>query len=302
MKPFDLHEPTTVNEAVSLVAGLGDAAKLYAGGTELLLAMKTGVLQYDHLINVKTVAGLNDLTYDAATGALRIGAAVTHRAIESSAEVQQHFPLLAGVERRVANVRVRNVGTLAGNLCFAEPHSDPGAALLLFEAQAEVAGSSGVRRVSIEELQTGPYETGLQPDELLTVVSVPRLPDGMRGAYLKFGYHHRPTLGMGVAVKLDGQGTNGNGTIEDIRIALGSVSPKPLRLREAEVMLRGASLGDLFRDGSAGPLLTEATEAAARVADPVDDMHGSAEYKRHLTRVFLGRALRAAVEAPEDGA
>ena len=132
LRPFTLHEPTTVEEATSLLADLGGAARPYAGGTELLLAMKAGVLAYDHLVNVKTVAGLDGIALDG--GVLRVGSAVTHRELEASPVLGERFALLAGVERRVANVRVRNVGTLGGNLCFAEPHSDPGTALLLYDA------------------------------------------------------------------------------------------------------------------------------------------------------------------------
>ena len=200
LRPFRLHEPTTVEEATSLLADLGGAARPYAGGTELLLAMKAGVLAYDHLVNVKTVAGLDSIAYH--DGVLRIGCAVTHRELEGSAVLRERFALLAGVERRGANVRVRNVGTLGGNLCFAEPHSDPGMALLLYEAAVEVAGPRGRRTIALEELATGPYETALADDELLTRIDVPELPAGMAGAYLKFGYHQRPTLGIGVAVRL----------------------------------------------------------------------------------------------------
>ena len=294
LRPFRLHEPTTVEEATSLLADLGDAARPYAGGTELLLAMKAGVLAYDHLVNVKTVAGLDAIAFDG--GSLRIGSAVTHRELEASAALRDRFELLAGVERRVANVRVRNVGTLGGNLCFAEPHSDPGTALLLYDAQVEVAGPRGRRTIAVEELATGPYETALEDDELLTRIDVPELPAGMAGVYLKFGYHQRPTLGVGVAVKLGG---GARPAIEEVRVALGSVSPRPLRLRNVEDRLRGCSTAD------AGALAAaEAGELAAAASEAVDDLHGSAEYKRHVTKVYLGRALEQAIEvalAAESG-
>ncbi len=286
LRPFRLHEPTTVQEATSLLADLGDAARPYAGGTELLLAMKAGVLAYDHLVNVKTVAGLDGIALDG--GVLRIGSAVTHRELETSAVLRDRFALLAGVERRVANVRVRNVGTLGGNLAFAEPHSDPGTALLLHDARVEVAGPRGRRTIAVEELATGPYETALADDELLTRIDVPELPAGMAGAYLKFGYLHRPTLGVGVAVKL---GDGARSAIEDVRVALGSVSPRPLRLRDVEDRLRGCSTAD------APAAAAEAGERAAAAAEAVDDLHGSAEYKRHVTKVYLGRALEQAIEA-----
>ena len=294
LRPFRLHEPTTVQEATSLLADLGGAGRPYAGGTELLLAMKAGLLRYDHLVNVKTIAGLDQVGFE--DGVLSIGPTATHRDLEESAVVNERYPLLAGVERRVANVRVRNVGTIGGNLCFAEPHSDPGAALLLYDAEVEVAGPGGRRTLTVEELQTGPYETALGEDELLTRILVPVLPQGMTGTYLKFGYHHRPTLGVGVAVRLsDGARL----AIADVRVSVGSVSPRPLRLRDVEDRLRGQAVSDAVGDGSGElrPLVAEAGELAAAAAQPVDDMHGSADYKRHVTKVFLGRALDEAVQA-----
>lgn len=280
MKPFGLQEPSTVGEAVGALRELGDDGKLYAGGTELLLAMKSGLLEYGTLVNVKSVADLNDVSMDGTS--LHIGASATHSMVEHSAVVNEHFPLIADVEHRVANVRVRNVGTLVGNLCFAEPHADPGALLLLYEAQASVVGASGTRTVSIDELVVGPYETSLASDEFVSHVSVPPLPDGMVGAYMKFGYHHRPTLGIGAAVAVT------NGTIEDVRLTLGSVSPSPVRLRDAEDALRGAAVGD-------ESAMTRAGEIAAAVCDAIDDLHGTAEYKRHLVTVFVARAVAAAI-------
>ena len=152
----------------------GDDAALYAGGTELLLAMKEGLLRYEHLVNLKTVPGSDRLEYDGFARELHIGPAVTHRALEHSPEVAAQFPLIAAAEANVANVRVRNVGTLCGNLCFAEPHSDPSTFLLLYGARAEVQGTSGFRTIAIDQLVQGPYETCLEDGEMLTSVSVPQ--------------------------------------------------------------------------------------------------------------------------------
>ena len=306
LRRFRLHEPTSVEEAVSLLVQHGEAAGVYAGGTELLLAMKEGLLRYEHLVNVKTVAGLGDVSLDGASGLLSIGATATHRSLELSPMVRAEFPLLADVERQVANIRVRNVGTVGGNLCFAEPHSDVGAALLLFDAQVEVAGTAGRRSFPLEELATGPYETCLVEGEILTRVLAPRLPPGMTGAYLKFGYHERPTLGLGVAVRLGpaseagrGEAASPEARIEELRIAIGSVGPRPVRARKAEELLRGTGVEELLRDGSAegSAVFDEAVGLAVEAAAPEADLHGSREYKEHLIGVFLRRALRAAISA-----
>ena len=180
LKPFQLHEPATVAEAVSLLAQLADDASVYAGGTELLLAMKEGLLSYGHLVNIKAIPDLDGVSYDSSAGVLAIGATATHRALERSPLVGEQFPLIADAERRVANVRVRNVGTLGGNLCFAEPHSDPGVFLLLHDAWVELSGPGGERVQSLEDFILGPYETTREPDELLTRILGP--PPAGRGA------------------------------------------------------------------------------------------------------------------------
>lgn len=281
MKPFRLYEPTTVPEVVATLHELGDEAKLYAGGTELLLAMKAGLLSYDALVNVKRVVGLSDIAVTA--GTLGIGATASHSAVEHAPDVLSQFPLVARVEHSVANVRVRNMGTLVGNLCFAEPHSDPAALLMLYEASVHVEGPKGARSMSVEDFIVGAYETEAQPDEVVTGVSVPAFPNGMRGAYLKFGYHHRPTLGVGAAVVVD------DGALGEVRLSLGSIGEKPTRLHEAEAFLRGARIGD-------HKAVSEAGRLAAVACEPLEDQHGSADYKRHLVDIFLQRAVDEAVE------
>ena len=283
MRPFRLHEPVSAAEASALLLECGDAARLYAGGTELLLAMKSGLLACDHLVNVKTIPGMDVVRLDGAE--LVVGAAATHAAIEAAPVVRERFPLVAQVERRVANVRVRNVGTLAGNLCFAEPHSDPAALLLLYDAEAEVEGASGARRIPLAELQTGPYETGLEHGEVMTAIRIPPLPRGARAAYLKFGVHHRPTIGVGAALRVV------DGRVAEARLSLGSVPPTPRRLPEAEALLLGERAECLSGES---PLAQAAAEAVAARADAVDDAHGSGEYKRHLVSVFVRRALAQA--------
>ena len=292
-----MHEPETVADAVSLLGQYGIDAALYAGGTELLLAMKEGLLRYSHLVNLKTVPGLDGLEYGRSTGELHIGPAVTHRALELSPEVAAQYPLIAKAEASVANVRVRNVGTLCGNLCFAEPHSDPAAFLLLYDARVEVQGATGNRTIPLDRLVLGPYETCLEEGEMLTSVSVPQVGPEMKAAYQKFGYHQRPTLGLGVAVRLE------NGSVAEARVAVGSVGPKPVRVPEAEELLQGEDVGDLLgaASQSGASVLYEAGRLAAKAAQPMDDLHGAADYKEHLVRVFLERVFAEAVgAAPAD--
>ncbi|HEV8306301.1 MAG TPA: xanthine dehydrogenase family protein subunit M [Methylomirabilota bacterium] len=282
LRPFELAEPASVGEASALLARHGEAARLYAGGTELLLAMKEGLVHYDYLVNVKTIPGLGGLRRDG-DGTLRIGAAATHRAVERDPVVREHFTALARMEADVANVRVRTVGTLGGNLCFAEPHADPGALLQVFDATVRLERAGRARTLPLEALFVGPFETCLEGDELLTEIAVPPLPPRSAAAYLKFGFLERPSVGVAVAV------TVADGHFADARVAVGSVGPVPRRMREAEAVLREKAIAE------SPAALEEAGRLAARAADAVTDLHGSAEYKEHLVAVLLRRAFRQAL-------
>jgi carbon-monoxide dehydrogenase medium subunit len=284
LRPFEMHQPESVEAASALVGRYGDEAAFYAGGTELLLVMKEGLVRYRHLVDLKTIPGLGALDYDAASRVLRIGGTVTHRALERHPAVRERFPIIAEVERQVANVRVRNVGTIGGNLCFAEPHADPGTLFLTFDAEVELAGPRDVRTVPMGAFFTGAYETARQPDEVLTAVRLREGGPHTRWAYMKFGIHERPTLGVAVALTLDADRRG----VEDVRIAVGCVGPTPARVPAAEDILRGTPLAEV------DDRLERAAAAAAAAADAVDDLHGSAEYKVEMVKVFVRRAFRAA--------
>jgi carbon-monoxide dehydrogenase medium subunit len=211
LAPFKIWQPRTVAEASEMLAEFGEGGRLYAGGTELLLAMRAGALSYDHLVDVKTVGGLAELAVE--DGEVRIGAAVAHLPIERSRAVRERLPVLTYVESRVANARVRATGTLAGNLCFAEPHSDPATLLLCLGARVRVESRRGRRELGIGELIVGPFETSLGEDELVTQIIIPLPPENCRTAYRKFTVHEYPSLGLAVLLELG----EGGGTIVGAR-------------------------------------------------------------------------------------
>jgi carbon-monoxide dehydrogenase medium subunit len=281
LRPFTLHRPETAEEACALLARLGEDAVPYAGGTELLLLMKLGLVRPPHLVDVKRIPELGGL---ADGGRITIGATVTHRALERSALVRARCPLVASVARHVANVRVRNVGTVGGNLAFADPHSDLATLFLALDARVELVSPRGRRELALDDFVRGPWETARRPDELLACVKLAPWPSSA-AAYVKFGVHERPTLGIAVALGADGRES---ARIHDARIAVGCVGPRPARMAEAEARLRGVT-ADQIDDviGAVG-------EAAAAGVDPADDLHGSADYKREMVAVFVRRALRAA--------
>lgn len=284
LRPFEIHQPERVEAASELLGRYGEDAAFYAGGTELLLVMKEGLVRYRHLIDLKTIPGLEAIGYDGQW--LSMGGTATHRALERHPTLREHFPLLVEMGRLVANVRVRNVGTLGGNLCFAEPHADPGTLLLIYDAEVDLVSGRGTRTVPMQAFFVGPYETVREPDEVLRRIRLKRWGEHTRGSYLKFGIHERPTLGVAVGVTLD----RAHEGIEDVRIAVGCVGPAPVRMPEAEARLRGRALGE------AGAALEAAAAAAGEATDAVDDLHGSAEYKQAMVKVFVRRAYRAAVE------
>ena len=277
LRPFELHRPATVAEASALLAARPDAS-LYAGGTELLLLMKAGLVRPADVIDLKRILELGAL--DDAGGTLAIGATVTHRGLERSAAVRARWPLVAGVAAHVANVRVRNVGTVGGNLAFADPHSDLATLFLAFDATVRLASPAGTREVPLGEFVRGPYETARRPDEVLTGVRLRPWPTRTVGVYVKFGLQERPTLGLALALTLDERER-----VVAARLAVGCVSPAPHRVDAAERALVDQPLGRLA---------DEVAQLAAEAVDPVGDLHGGADYKRELTRVFTRRALRAA--------
>ena len=280
LRRFRLEEPASVAEASELLGRFGDSAKVYAGGTELLLAMKEGLVQYERLINVKKLKGLGEVA--AADGMIKIGALCTHHELEQSTLLQQKLPSLHKLEQNVANVRVRQSGTLGGNLCFAEPHADPGTLLMALGARLIAGKSSGTREIAAEDFFVDAYETALQADELLTEILIPAPTDKSRSAYLKFGYLERPSVGVAVAFNL-------NGVLRDVKIAVGCAGPAPRRVPEAEALLDGKSREEAERS------LPQAGAAAGRASQAITDLHGSQDYKEHIVGVLLKRAFQSAV-------
>jgi carbon-monoxide dehydrogenase medium subunit len=281
LRRFRLEEPDSVAEVSKLLGQFGDSAKVYAGGTELLLAMKEGLVRYERLINVKGLKQLSEIAID--NGTIRIGALSTHRQLETSALLRDKLPTLVKLEQKVANVRVRQVGTIGGNLCFAEPHADPGTLLMALGAKMVAEKSSGKREIAAEDFFVDAYETSLEADEVLTEIRIPTPGANSRSAYLKFGYLERPSVGVAVALKVNGGG------LSDVKLAVGCAGPAPRRLVEAEALLDGKSIEEATRN------LPAAGAIAGRAAEAISDLHGSQEYKEHIVGVLLKRAFQSLV-------
>ena len=275
LPPFDLHRARSTAEARELLTRHGEDAAVLCGGTELLLLLKLGFSSYGHLVDIKGIEELRGIR--AENGTLVIGSTVTHREIERSPLVLERLPALAAMARGVANIRVRNVGTLGGNLCFSDPHSDPATFLLALDAEVECDAG----RVPISEFLVGPYETALEHGQLLRSVRIPVPAAGTGIAHRKLSFHERPAATVACAVRV------AEGTVIEARIAIGSVGARPVRAGAAEALLVGKDISD-------APTVGEAAVLAASVSEAADDSNGSAEYKTELARVLVERCFRDA--------
>src|SRR5262245_53649117 len=277
---LQLLQPTTVDEASGALRDFAERGKIYAGGAELLLLMRHGLLQSEILVDVKKIDRLHRIARD--NGTLSVGACVTHHTLELSPLVREHAPSFAAAESQVADVRVRNQGTLGGNLCFNDPHSDPGTVLLIHNSAVTLGSQRGERQLSLKDFFLDVYETALEPDEVLLDVQIPVVPGGMMSAYLRLHRFQRPTLSVAVAVRTNGE------IIAESRLAVGCIGPKCQRLAELETKIHGAQLSDAKR------IVAEQKNYLRELLQPVDDLLGSADYKLYMTGVMLGDALEQA--------
>jgi aerobic carbon-monoxide dehydrogenase medium subunit len=252
-----------------------------------MLMMKAGVLRPRRLVSLRAIdGGLADVE-SRPDGGLRIGAMTPLADLERAEPVRSGWPVIARTLRTLSNVRVRNVATIGGHLAHGDPHQDLPPVLSALGARVIVAGPKGERTVPVERLITGYYETVLARDELITAVDVPPL-GKKRAAYLKCTTRSAddwPALGMAVAIETEGD------AIRTVSAIIGAATDKPTRLAAAEDVLRGARADDAT--------LARAGDAAADELAIVGDTRGSAGYKKQLARVYLRRAVRAALESTE---
>ncbi len=282
---FELHRPRSLDEALALLRKHEDA-HVMAGATALVLLMRQGLVRPSVVVSVRD-AGLGGIRREA-DGSLWLGATTTIREAEESPLVHAHCPALAEAFGHVATIRVRDQATVGGNLAHADPSQDPPPMLLALGAEAELAKAGGGRRlVPIEKLLVGLFETSIEPGEILTGVRVPPLADETRATYVKFlprTEDDYATVSVAGVIRLV------NGTISDVRIALGSVGPTVIRARKTEEALRtiGVTPG-----GADNGRITAAAELVHDEIDPIDDIRGTAAYKREMARVWTERAVRS---------
>ncbi len=286
MRNFDYLEPATVAEACALLKQHAGEAKVFAGGSHLTILMKQGLYQPKALVNIKKISELKGIKYDAKDG-LSIGALVTHREIETASLIQEKFPVLSEAEKEVANIRVRNMGTVGGNLASGEPLTDLSQIFIALDGKARITGLNGQRTIPIEELFVDFYQTSLGEDEILTQVVIPPLPLRSDIEYIRFSSSSvvdKPSAGVAVRLTLASSGE----TIQTARIVLGCVGATPVRARKAEALIAGKIL--------TLQLAEEAGSIAAQECSPSSDLRGSEQYKRAIVRTLVKRAAAKAYE------
>jgi carbon-monoxide dehydrogenase medium subunit len=280
---FDYAAPATLDEALSVLDQHGDEAKLLAGGQSLIPLMKLRFAAPEVLVDINRIPGLDGLAER--DGFLHIGPLVRHRACERSELLRQRYGVLASTAPQVSDPIVRNLGTVAGSLAHADPQGDWGSALIAAGGEVEARSSAGTRTIPLSDFFRGPFESVLEPTEIITSIRVPE-PNGRAfGTYLKLERKVGDFATVGVAVHL----TFADGRVDRAGIALTAVAASSIPATEAAASLAGAELDEAA--------ITQAARLAAQAAQPRGDLRGSADYKRRVVRVFTERALRKAAQA-----
>lgn len=282
MKParFDYHAPATVDEAVALLTRYGGEAKLLAGGQSLMPLMNFRLARPAALIDLNAIASLAYIRED--DGQIRFGAMTRQRAIEFSPVVRRRLPLLAEATTLVGHLPIRTRGTIGGSLAHGDPSAEYPAILAALDGVVVARGPRGERTLRASELFQSYLTTSLGPDEILIEVRLPAMPDGAGFAFEEFSRRHGDFAIVGIAAMIFSQGER-----YTARLVTAGAGPVPTRLRQAEEILE--------RDGFSDAAIEAAARRAAELVEPDTDIHASAAYRRNLTRVLTGRALRRAV-------
>ena len=287
--PFEYRAPDSIPEALALLREYGGEARLMAGGQSLLPMLKLRLIRPRVIIDIGGLRELADVTEDA--DSLRIGALVTERTLERT--LPERLPLLSEAAASIGDIHIRNLGTLGGTLSQADPSGDLAPAVLALGAILTAQSAGGSRAIAAQDFFSGPFDTCLSDDEMVTSVDVPA-PAGVWGhAYVKLARRAGDYAVVGAAVVVS---LSPDGTCQDSRVALCAVGPTAFVCEASGRSLRGTKLTDAD--------LAEAATLAGEAADPVSDVHASAEYRRAMTPVVVSRALvrareRARARTPE---
>ncbi len=282
MKDIRYIRAASVTEMTDSLKKYGDKAKIIAGGQSLVPLLKQRLVSPGCLIDISQV---NDLKFIKKTKkTIKIGALTTHRDIERDPLIQEHMPILAEMEKQLASVQIRNLGTLGGNLCHADPAGDPAPPLIVMGAKLKLMSAKGSRTVPVEHFFMDFFETSIQPDEILAEIQVPLLPVSSNAIYIKHSTRGVDTTIIGVAAFVSKD--RHSNICKEIRLCVGGVGSIPIRAKKAETVIRGKAVSK--------KIIAEAGNMAREEMHPVSDLQGSAGYKKELIAVFIQRAIKAA--------
>jgi len=290
LKDFEYAAAATVEEAVSLLAARGDSARVLAGGTDILVQLREGLRSVDLLVDIKKIPDLTVLEYSPETG-LKLGAATPCYRIYGDERLRTAYAALCDATRIIGGWQVQSRASVGGNLCNSSPAADSIPALIVHSATCQIAGPGGVRELPVEQFCTGPGRNALERGEFLVSLAFPAPLPRSGAHYLR----HIPRNEMDIAVAGAGAwlALDESGRIAAARVALSAVAPTPKFAAEASDHLVGkAPTNEVFR---------EAAELAKKVASPITDMRGPAEYRIHLAGVLVHRALTKAAERAQSG-
>jgi len=278
MHDFDYVEPVSLSDVCQLTKQWGENARLIAGGTALMLALRQRLVSPTCLISVARVAELRGIHFDS-DRRLVIGAFTTHSEVAQSSLIREHYPMLASMASQVANWQVRNQGTIGGNLCYADPATDPPGCLLALGAEVVLQGADEQRVLPISEFLVDFYETALQDGEVLVSIRLPAAKSNSHGSYLRYlktPADHRPLVNVSIT------SVNAGSAISELSLVVGAATPFPKRLKAAT---------DLVGQTPSLSLIQSVADAASREIDALSDARATANYRRDLVRVLVARAL-----------
>jgi carbon-monoxide dehydrogenase medium subunit len=290
VQPIDYVVPGTIDEAVSALAAGGPAARVLAGGTDVIIQAREGRKDVRVMVDVKRIAEAAELKLNA-DGSLRIGAAVPCARIYADPEVRRRFPALIDSASLIGGIQIQSRASLGGNLCNASPAADSIPTLIALGATCEIAGPNGRRTLPVEQLCTGPGQNALQPGELLVALTLPAPAANSGAAFERFIPRNEMDIAVtnaAASVVLSADGSR----FEAARIAVGAVAPTPLLVSAAGEALAGQPVGD--------ETIERAAAAATAAANPITDMRGSAAQRKHLAGVLTGRVIRKAIERAKE--
>jgi CO/xanthine dehydrogenase FAD-binding subunit len=291
---FEYLEPTSIQEATSLLAKFDGKAKVIAGGTDLVVQMKRKLIRPQYIVNLAFIPGLEYINYDPKDG-LKIGAMTTISALEKSSISQPGYSVISQAASKLGSMAIRNVATLGGNLCNAAPSAEMAPALIGLSAKAKIFGPKGERVVLLEDFFTGPGTTVLKTGELLTEIQVPVPSTHTEAVYLRHeirGALDLAIVSVAAVIRLQ----PGDAVCQEAKVVLGAVAPTPLRAHRAEETIKGKTINEEF--------IEKVAQVAADEARPISDVRASADYRREMVKVYTKEVIRKVLDlakSPKGG-